>query len=418
VLDWIADLKGRRDKIPGDEKTLVEALELCPETRGAIAWDKRRGQLVAIRDGAWGEKGDWTTPMTLALLVYLQHFGIPAKEASLDRALFVVGRRNQIDPLSDWLDSLKWDHTNRLDCWLQRYAGAEGLEIICEIGSKFLVQMIARARVPGIQADSCLCLESDEQGVGKDQIARVLGGEFYAADLPSFHGRDVQQIACGSWLVGIGEFAAVRRSDLERVKSFVTAVADTFVPKYQRHPVTLKRWCCFLFTVNLDGAGYLTDSTGNRRIWPVKIRDVDIEALRRDRDQLFAEALVRFDKGEKWWPVGKWEWDKLGLEQATRRTEDAWMPIIAEWLEPRRLDEKPISTTEILTHALDVKPRDIGLASAQRVGRILRALGYERYQVRDGNQRGTWFYRLEPKEPKEPMVVEPQEAQGETLINF
>jgi predicted P-loop ATPase len=404
VVDWVAQLKGRRDRIPGDEKTLVEAIDLCPETAGAIAWDKRRNQLVALEAGPWGKAGAWTSTMTVTLQVYLQIFSIPAKEKPLDRALAVVGSRHEIDPLGDWLNALIWDGVPRLDTWLQRYCDAEGLEIICEIGSKFIISMVARALEPGCQCDHALCLESDDQGVGKDQVARCLGGDYYAADLVSFHGRDAQQVASSHWLIGVGELAAVRRSDLERVKAFLSATTDTFIPKYERHPVTRKRWGCFLFTVNLDGAGYLVDSTGNRRIWPAKIRQVDIAALRRDRDQLFAEAVHRYQKGEKWWPTEKLQWEQLTGEQTARRTEDPWISIIARWLETRLdRDEKPISTAEILTHSdLAVKPGDITQSHAQRVGRILKGRGYERYQERSGPQRDMWFYRLAPKAPKAP----------------
>jgi predicted P-loop ATPase len=399
VDDWIAALKGKRDTIPGDERTLVEALELCPETAGAIVWDKRRGHLIAIRDGAWGKAGAWTSTMTAAQQVYFQTFGIPARERPLDRALAVVGQRHQIDPLGAWLNDLKWDGSCRLDTWLQRYAGAEGQEIICDIGVMFMIGMVARALDSGCQCDHALCLESEEQGIGKDQIARVLGGEYYAPDLASFHGRDAQQIASSHWLIGVGELAAVRRSDLERVKAFITATEDVYVPKYERHAISRKRWGCFLFTVNLDEAGYLVDSTGNRRIWPVMVRDVDIAALKRDRNQLFAEAVDRYKRGVKWWPTGKLQWEKLTAAQADRRMEDGWTSIIDEWLAARRLDEKPISTTEVLTHALNVKPGDIAPGHAARVGRILKALKYKRYQETGGALRGKWFYRPRAAEP-------------------
>jgi predicted P-loop ATPase len=396
AADWLARLKGKRDKIPGDERTLVEALDLCPETAGAIAWDKRRGHLAALRDGAWGPVGAWTSTMTVNLLVYFQTFGIPAKERPLDRALAVIGSRRQVDPLGDWLGGLSWDGKLRLDTWLITCAGAEDdlAGVTCMVGAKFLIGMVARALVPGCQCDHALCLEG-EQGAGKSQIARVLGGEYHSEDLPNFHSRDAQQIASSHWLLEVGELAAVRRSDLERCKSFLSTTTDTFVPKYERWPVTRRRWCSFLFTVNPDGSGYLVDSTGNRRIWPIKVGKVDIEALKHDRDQLFAEALCRYRKGEKWWPENKVQWEALGIVQAARRTEDAWTPIIAAWLDKRPSDP-PITTTEVLTHALEMKPRDIEQSHSQRVGKIMRALGYERYQERSGPLRGMWFYRLAP----------------------
>jgi putative DNA primase/helicase len=392
--NWLDRFRNDEGKIGGSENTLFRILQACPETAGAIAFNTRCGGLEARREGPWGDPGLWTSTMTATQVVYFQGLGIPASVKRLDTALAVFGNLNRFDPLLEYLNGLHWDGKPRINTWLVDYAKAANTAIVKFIGAKFLISMTARAVVPGCQVDHAMCLDGD-QGIGKTQVARILGGQYMSEDLPNFHSRDAQQIACSHWVIEIGELAAVGQSKLERVKGFMTTASDTYVPKYERYPVTRKRWCVFIFTVNPDGAGYLTDTTGNRRIWPVKVGQVDAQALIRDRDQLFAEALHRYRAGEKWWPEGKLQWDELGEEQGARMVEEPWEPVIVKWLETRGT-EPPLSTTEILTHALDLKPRDIEIRDAMRVGKTMKKLGYERYQKRDGEERGAWFYRKLP----------------------
>jgi predicted P-loop ATPase len=390
---WLDRFRRDDGKIGGSEATLLGILNACPQTAGGIGYNTRRGRLEALRKGPWGEDGAWSSTMTAAQVIYFQRLGIPACVGRFDTALAVFAEGNCFDPLLDYLNGLHWEGKPLIDTWLIKYAGAKDTPLNRFIGAKFLIAMVARAMVPGCQCDYALCLEG-AQGIGKSQIARVLGGEYRAEDLMSFQERDAQQIASSHWLIEVAELAAVKRSDLERYKAFITTTQDTYVPKYERYPITRKRWCVFLFTVNPDGAGYLADSTGNRRIWPVTIVKVDIEGLKRDRDQLFAEALHRYRKGEAWWPEGKMP--ALSAAQAARMIEDAWTPQIAKWLAREIPGEPPrpsLTTFDVLTGALRMRPGDIDNAHAIRVGRILKTLKYERYQERKGEKRGFWFYR-------------------------
>ena len=100
----------------------------------------------------------------------------------------------------------------------------------------------------------------------------------------------------GCWWLEWGEMDALSRSEVTRVKGFITSSKDRYRPPYERREVDVYRRCVFVGTTNQYE--YLKDSTGGRRFWCVRIDgEVDLDRLRRERDQLFAEAVHRFNAG-------------------------------------------------------------------------------------------------------------------------
>jgi hypothetical protein len=256
--NWMSILQ-LGDKGPkGNDLNASLALENAPELAGKIAFDVRLGALVALRPGPFGPSGKWSSANSAALTIWLQGQGIPVRVSHVETALLKLGQEHQIDPLEDYLLGLQWDGVERIGSWLEVYAGVVATPVSSLIGSKFLIGMVARAFKPGCQMDYALTLEGP-QGEGKSSLIRILGGQYGSESLPDFHSRDAQQIAGESWIIEIADLAALGRSAIEQFKSFITTTADSFVPKYERHKVTRKRWCVFVMTVNPNGAGYLFD---------------------------------------------------------------------------------------------------------------------------------------------------------------
>jgi putative DNA primase/helicase len=126
-----------------------------------------------------------------------------------------------------------------------------------------------------------------------------------------------------------------------------------------------------------------SDITGNVRFWPVPVcEQIDLEALRRDRDQLWAEAVVRYRAGENWWT----EDDKL-RELAAQATEaymvrDEWTNVIGDWLrDPDQRQKKNFQTSEILSGALKIEVGKYGRMEQLRVGNSMRKLGFEYVKI-------------------------------------
>jgi len=129
---------------------------------------------------------------------------------------------------------------------------------------------------------------------------------------------------------------------------------------------------------------------------------VDIDAIRRDRDQLWAEAHVRYKAGERWWPDAELS-ALCTQEQNERVIPDPWVDIVGKWLEdPFMLTVDPVGrrtrdkfdisqgvlTHEVLQHALEKRPGDITRADEMRVAEVLRELGWEpSKQAREGGRR-------------------------------
>jgi predicted P-loop ATPase len=167
----------------------------------------------------------------------------------------------------------------------------------------------------------------------------------------------------------------------------------------------------FAGSVNPDT--YLRDETGNRRFWPVRCGTIDLDALRRDRDQLWAEAVVRYREGAVWWLQDPALIAMAEEAQEMRLQSDAWDGLIEHWLafERRRVnrgyvgyddwqDEEveratplaDVSVGEILEQAIGVEPGRWTKSDQMRVGASLKAAKWERYQRRGDGIR-EWRYR-------------------------
>ncbi len=95
----------------------------------------------------------------------------------------------------------------------------------------------------------------------------------------------------GKWIIEISELAGMRRAEIEKVKACFTARTDHFRPPYGRRAVDVPRQNVFAASTNDEHP--FVDSTGNRRFWPVRCGRIDVDAIVRDRDQLWAETYNR-----------------------------------------------------------------------------------------------------------------------------
>jgi predicted P-loop ATPase len=168
--------------------------------------------------------------------------------------------------------------------------------------------------------------------------------------------------------------------------AFMSRTTDRFRPPYGMRLVESPRQCVFAGTVN--HSSYLRDETGGRRFWPITCGRIDVDALARDRDQLWAEAKVRFESGAVWW-LETADLIQLASDQQIERYEgDPWEEVIGPWVDART----SVSISEVLEKCLQKAQALWTQADKNRAARCLRTLGWERYRERHGS-RLEWRYR-------------------------
>src|SRR3954454_22891319 len=176
----------------------------------------------------------------------------------------------------------------------------------------------------------------------------------------------------------------MRGREVERTKAFVSRRVDHYRPSYGRRSEDHPRQCSFFGTTNADS--YLPDETGNRRYWDIEVGRIDLADLRRDRDQLWAEAVHAYRAGETWWLDA--EAEALAAEvQEDRRIVDVWEDRLLEWA-GRQL--APFTIGEALTSALNVPVERQGRAEQMRVSAALKVNGWVR--AREGGGGRQWRY--------------------------
>jgi predicted P-loop ATPase len=260
----------------------------------------------------------------LIIAQYNVDCGIENVQQAAERAC----EENRFDPVLDYLDSLQWDGQPRLDRWMTIYLGAEDTPLNRSIGRKMLTAAVRRARKPGCKFDYVPILEGPQR-IGKSTTIRILAGDDNFSDQPILHKdeRTQQEAMEGIWIYELSELAGMRRTDVETLKNFVSRQEDKSRPAYGRFRVDQPRRNIFVGTTN--DAQYMRDATGNSRFWPVRTSTIDLEALPRDRDQLWAEAAAAEAQGELL-VIPAHLYGDVAEQQEQRRLQDPWDDLLAE----------------------------------------------------------------------------------------
>lgn len=378
------------------EANVCVALRRAPELRGRLRLNKL-SETIECRGLPW-DRGEprwrgWNDADDAHLAEHLQRQGLRVRPIACATAALVVAHDVRVHPVRDWLHALQWDGTPRLDGWLCAYLGATAEDLaqhayLQEVGRRWMIGAVARVFRPGCKVDATLILEGP-QGCRKSTACRTLVPDeaWFADEVADLGTKDAAQDLRGKWLLELSELSAMRRGEVERVKSFISRAVDHYRPSHGRHSRDFPRQCVFIGTTNSDA--YLSDETGARRFWPVQVGAIDIPALERDRGQLWGEAVAAYRAGERWWLDRDTE-RHARVEQEDRRQEDAWEAAIATWIS----DKAETSIEDLLEHVVRLPMDRRDQTARNRVARVLRARKWKRFRKRIGGEL-EWGYRRE-----------------------
>jgi putative DNA primase/helicase len=311
------------------------------EAIGVIAYNEFTNDVMKLRDAPWGSPaGVWDEVDELLMGEWLvrDHWLPSMPRGTLEEAVRMVAYRHRFHPVREYLGSLKWDGEKRLSTWLRRavleedeWDDAEPLQrYLARAGTWFLQGMCARAMQPGVKFDYMLILEG-AQGLRKSTLLATLAGDYFADTGLVLGEKDSYQQLQGRWLYEFPELDAFSKADVTKIKAFIASVSDYFRASFDKRARDYPRQLVFGGSTNEDH--YLTDPTGNRRFWPVRVtRPIDIDWVQQNRDQLFAEAAERVRRGARMYPTPEEELELFAPQQQQRAVENAIESAIGAWL--------------------------------------------------------------------------------------
>lgn len=314
-----------------------------------------RAEVFASATGVWRA---WTDGDDSRLrLFFQQHYGLSHRN-NLDDAVRVLLEKNQVNPLTDLLDSLVWDGVPRIGRFLIDTVHCEDTPYNREVSRLIFAQGVARAYEPGCKCDDMPVLVGS-QGGGKSTLVRWLNmDDSFFKEVKTIAGKEGIEAISGVWIGEVAELMAMTRvKESEAVKAFITSQEDSYRAPYDKHTKTIPRRCIFIGTTN--NALFLNDKTGNRRFYPVDCRSSGYDLFDREKEireeirMCWAEAVHKYKAG-----VLKPFADQslIGdIRQAQEGSmEDDWrVGMIAEYLEKKAIGEK-VSVIEAWYDALNM----------------------------------------------------------------
>jgi hypothetical protein len=306
----------------------------------------------------------------------------PGKDHTFD-ALMRLGLKNEFHPVRDYLDGLEWDGRERLDSWVCDYLGCPDKSLQKMIGRKMLIAAVRRIRSPGCKFDQIIVLEGDE-GLGKSSAVEILAGTDNHSD-QTILGRhltdkEIQEILRGKWLHEIADLKGYNSTDNEAIKAFASRAIDRARPAWGHNVVEQKRTCIEVATTN--SKEYLRGEEGNRRWWPLETGAIRLPALRRDRDQLWAEASHYEAAGETL-TMPEEMWPRMRQVQESRREHNPLADKLRDveghrvWNAVEQHEEERVASNDLMEDILKLKPKDMTTPMSKQIADAMRRNGWK-----------------------------------------
>jgi predicted P-loop ATPase len=356
------------------------ALRKASEWEGVLAYDEFALIPMALNPPPWCKNRDndwkpmrWSDHDDALTAEWLQRRDICVNERVAAVAVATVASGASYHPVRDYLNGLVWDGIDRVAQFASGYLGAEDTAYHRAVSRCTLIAAVARIMVPGCKVDTMPIFEG-RQDAGKSTACSLMFSPWFSDDTAELGSKDAAMQVRVAWGIEVAELAAMRRGEVEKTKAFISRNTDIFRPSYGRHVIHAPRQSVFWGTTNSED--YLKDETGGRRFWPIKCGHIDLKAIERHRDQLWAEAMKLYQDGVPWWLTDKEDVVAAKEEQAERYVDDAWSDAIAAYVESKDY----VTVDEILAKVLELEIARRDQLAKNRVVACLRTLGLVRYR--------------------------------------
>lgn len=350
--DWESHLIYTKDGTGLDKSSLLNAtlfLQYDALFKGVFQLNDFSKQIWLMRRPPWESRWDGKRMLkdtdVTAVAGFMETVGLKPKRNDMGAVIERVAEFNRFNPVTDALDAMVWDGEPRLQGGVSgkrvyphmclRYFGVEDTPINRAFFAKTMIGTVARAYQPGCKVDTVLIFEGTQgklKSTAIEMMAEALVSGVYTDQVSDPGSKDAGLDIQGRWIIELSELDAFRRADVSQIKAWLSRKTDRFRRPYGKATEEFPRSCVFWGSVNPPNNGYLKDRTGARRFWPVRIEDeIDIELLKEDAPQLWAEAKHLYQSGEQWWLTPEEEEMARPIQMA-RMEGDPWTGLIDDYL--------------------------------------------------------------------------------------
>lgn len=248
-----------------------------------------------------GKTEQWTDADAASAKMYIEKTYKLRSEESFRDAFRVIVRERAYHPIRDYIKGIKWDGKTRIEEFLHKWTLCEDTAYTREVSRLIFAGGIHRLFEPGCKFDDMAVLIGTKQGEGKSTFVQwiAMQDDWYR-EVTVFEGKEGYEALKGGWICEVGELLALTKTkEQEAVKSYLSRQVDHYRTPYAEFPENVPRQCIFIGTTNKEA--FLTDKTGNRRFYPVKVnqsgyalwdRKAEVKAY---IEQCWAEAYAKLD---------------------------------------------------------------------------------------------------------------------------
>lgn len=431
----------KEGRVMGVRQNLDLILKTNPSLQGVFRYDER-SQDIVISDKIPFElpyKGEEDIEVIASEFSHwlTEHYpNVYFTSMTIVKALIVAAKKNKFDPVRDYLTSLEWDKTPRIETWLTEYFGVKDMPIIREIGRRWIISAVARTMDPGCMVEGMLVFYAP-QGAGKNRGLLALSdwakvweplekGKFKTDDLISLH---------TLWIPIWDELSGMNKKEINTLKNFLTRDTDIYRTPYGT--ASRPRPRKFVFCGSTNTKEILRDFTGDRRYYPVEIPKgyvINAGKIMNDRDQLWAEAVELYNRGELFYFSNEDNsYKRFSFYEYLEnfKVSETWQECVDETITPEFFEELDMNSINPelkmsckfskIQKALSLQfekegikrvPKDGIIRSYLKSAKFNSWLEYKQVKLRNGTSPRLWVYvpKKEEQEVKEEYKLTPAEA--------